>query len=113
MVHIDTLVQPDAIRLFVQGDLDIAAAGAFDEAVSEAARVRDLVELDLARVDFIDGSGLSTLMDAERRARRARHRLRIVAASRYVRRLIDITDTADRVSPLPTGVDGSSGERAP
>ena len=100
MVHIDAIVQPDAIRLFVRGELDIAAAGAFDEALNEAGQMRDLVELDLARVEFIDGSGLSTLMDAERRARLDRRRLRIVAASRYVRRLIDITDTGDCVSPL-------------
>jgi anti-sigma B factor antagonist len=112
MVHIDAIVQPDAIRLFVRGHLDIAAVGAFDEAITEAAQLRDLVEIDLARVDFIDGSGLSTLMDAERRARRTRHRLRIVAASGYVRRLIDITDTADRVSPLAAGLDGPRVRRA-
>jgi anti-sigma B factor antagonist len=111
MVHIDTSVQPGAIRLSVAGQLDLAAVGAFDRAVSDAARVRDLVELDLAEVDFIDGSGLSTLMDAESRARRARYRLRIVAASRYVRRLIDLTNTIDRVSPLPPAVEGPWAKR--
>jgi anti-sigma B factor antagonist len=111
MVRIDTRVQPGAIRLSVAGQLDMTAVSAFDQAVSEAARVRDLVELDLERVDFIDGSGLSTLMDAERRARRARYRLRIVAASRYVRRLIDITNTIDRVSPLLPAAQGPRFDR--
>ncbi|HXW59232.1 MAG TPA: STAS domain-containing protein [Solirubrobacteraceae bacterium] len=106
MVHIDTTLQPDAVRLFVTGQLDVSTASAFDRAVSAAARRRDLVELDLAEVDFIDGSGLSTLMDVERRARRARYRLRIVAASRYVRRLIDLTNTVDRVSPLAPALEG-------
>ena len=112
MVHIDTTVQAGAIRLSVEGQLDLTAASVFDGAVSEAARVRDVVEIDLARVDFIDGSGLSALMDAERRARRARYRLKIVAASRYVRRLIDITETIDRVSPLSPVLDGPHAEGA-
>ncbi len=112
MVHIATTVQPGAIRLSVQGQFDLTAVVAFDEALRRAARSRDLVEIDLARVDFIDGSGLSTLMAAERRARRARYRLKIVAASRYVRRLIDITDTADRVSPLSPVLEGPRSEPA-
>jgi anti-sigma B factor antagonist len=110
MVQIDTTTQPGAIRLSVQGQLDLAAVSVFDEALTQAARAGGLVEIDLGRVDFIDGSGLSMLMDAEHRARRESHRLTIVAASQYVRRLIDITDTADRVSPLPPGPDDSRAE---
>jgi anti-sigma B factor antagonist len=112
MVQIDTDTHSGATRLSVRGELDLMAAPAFYEALQRAARPGSSVEIDLAGVDFIDGSGLSMLMDAERRARRARHRLRIVAVSRYVRRLIDITDTAERVSALPTGLDGSGAERA-
>lgn len=111
MVYIDTSVQPRATRLSVTGQLDLTAASAFERAVSEATRARDLVEIDLAEVDFIDGSGLSTLMDAESRARRGRYRLRIVAASRYVRWLIDRTNTIDRVSPLAPAVEGPWIER--
>ena len=110
MVHIATTVQRGAVRLSVQGQFDLTAVNAFDEALRAAARVTDLVELDLGRVDFIDGSGLSTLMDAERRARRARYRLRIVGASRYVRRLIHLTDTADLLSPLAPAIEGARGE---
>jgi anti-sigma B factor antagonist len=101
MVDIATTVQPGAIRLSVSGQLDLMAVSVFDEALGQVARDGELVELDLERVDFIDGSGLGMLMEAERRARLARHRLRIVAASRYVRRLIEITDTADLLSPMP------------
>jgi anti-anti-sigma factor len=104
MVHIDTTTQASAIRLSIQGQLDLTAVSAFDDALTRAARF-GLVEIDLGKVDFIDGSGLSMLLDARSRARRASHRLTIVAASRYVRRLIDITDTADRLPPLPPGPD--------
>ena len=100
MVHIDTSTRPTATRLSIQGELDMTTAGTVDEAIARAAASGSPLEIDLAEVDFIDGSGLSVLMDAESRARRSSHELRIVAASRSVRRLIDLTDTADRVSPL-------------
>ena len=107
MVHIDTSNRPAATRLSIQGQLDIMSVGAVDKALTSAARSGGLVEIDLGEVDFIDGSGLSVLMDAESRAQRASHELTIVAASRNVRRLIDFTDTADRVSPLAPEPDGS------
>ncbi len=78
----------------------MTTVGALDEALIRAARSGGTVEIDLAEVDFIDGSGLSALMDAESRARRANQELRIVAASSNVRRLIDFTDTADRTPRL-------------
>ncbi len=84
----------------------MTAMGALDEALTGAARSGGPVEIDLGEVDFIDGSGLSVLMDAKSRARQAGHKLTIVVASRSVRRLIDFTDTADRVPPLAPDSDG-------
>jgi len=103
MVHIDTdtTTTPSAVRLIVQGQLDLTAASPFSQAMIRAARLRRTVELDLDKVDFIDGCGLSMLMSAMGRARRAGFELTIVGASRYVCRLIEITGTADRLPPLP------------
>jgi anti-sigma B factor antagonist len=105
MVHIDSSTQQRGTRLFVRGELDMTTVGALDEALIRAARSGGTVEIDLAEVDFIDGSGLSALMDAESRARRANQELRIVAASSNVRRLIDFTDTADRTPRLASEPD--------
>jgi anti-anti-sigma factor len=116
MVHIHTSTRPAATRLAVRGQLDMTTMSAFDEALARAARSGGPVEIDLGEVEFIDGSGLSVLMDAESRARQASHELTIVAASRSVRRLIDFTDTADSVPPLapdsdgPLAPDGRAGE---
>jgi anti-sigma B factor antagonist len=106
MLHIDTTVSPTATRLSIHGQLDMTASMSFDYALDRAARAGGLVEIDLGRVDFIDGSGLSLLIDAESRARQAGQALRIVAASRNVRRLIDITETAERISPFVPARDG-------
>lgn len=103
MVHIDTdtTTEPGVVRLYVRGQLDMLARGVFAEALTWAARLRRPVEVDLGKIDFIDGAGLSMLVEARRRARSAGRRLTIVGASRCVRRLIEITNTADSL-PLLT-----------
>jgi anti-sigma B factor antagonist len=103
MVHIDadTSTEPGVVRLQVRGQLDLLARGVFSEALAWAARMRRPVEVDLGKIDFIDGAGLSMLMEARRRALSAGRRLTIVGASRCVRRLIEITNTADSLPLLP------------
>jgi anti-anti-sigma factor len=103
MVHIDTdtTTEPGVVRLQVRGQLDLLARGVLGEALIWAARLKRPVEVDLGRIDFIDGAGLSLLMEARRRALSAGRRLTIVGASRCVRRLVEITNTADSL-PLLT-----------
>ncbi len=105
MIHIatDTSTKPRAVGLYVRGQLDLTAVGAFREGLTRATRTSRAVEVHLGNVDFIDGCGLAMLIDAMTRARGAGHEIRIVDASGCVRRLIEITDTADRLAPLPTG----------
>jgi anti-anti-sigma factor len=121
MVHIDTdtTTEPGVVRLQVRGQLDLLARGVFGEALTWAARLKRPVEVDLDKIDFIDGAGLSILVEARRRARSAGRRLTIVGASRCVRRLIEITNTADSLPLLTrqpatrrTGVRGGANARA-
>jgi len=110
MVHIDTdtTTKPTVVRLLVQGQLDLTAAGAFGEALMGAMRLGSSVELDLAQVDFIDGCGLSLLLNGTSRARRAGRELAISSASACVCRLIELTDTAKRLPPLLIEAQGSA-----
>jgi anti-anti-sigma factor len=111
MVHIatDTSTKPQAVGLFVQGQLDLTAVGVFRESLTRATRMSRVVEIHLGDVDFIDGCGLSVLIDVMARARRAGCGFSIVDASSCVRHLIEITDTADRLAPLPTqSLEGSA-----
>jgi anti-anti-sigma factor len=108
MVHIDTdtTTEPGVVRLYVRGQLDLLARGVFGEALVWAGRLRRPIEVDLGKIDFIDGAGLSILVEARRRALRTGRRLTIVGASRCVRRLIEITNMADSL-PLLTRASGS------
>lgn len=99
-IDTDTTTKPGAVRLDVQGQLDLSAVSAFAEALTRAVRLRRPVEIDLGKVDFIDGSGLSMLMKAQSRAQRGGQELTIIDASRCVCRLIEITDMADRLPPF-------------
>jgi anti-anti-sigma factor len=103
MVHIatDTSTKPLAVGLFVRGQLDLTAVGALREGITRATRMSRVVEMHLGNVDFIDGCGLSVLIDAMDRASGAGQEIRIVETSGCVRRLIEITDTADRLAPPP------------
>jgi anti-sigma B factor antagonist len=115
MVHIDTTTRPGALRLTVRGQLDLTAERAFDAALTRAARFagRLRLELDLAAVDFIDGSGLRMLIDAQSRSHRAGQRLTIVDASRPVRRLAWLTGMADRLPPIAVSPGGVLAEVGP
>ena len=72
----------------------------FGDVLTRAGLFRGPVALDLSGVDFIDGSGLSLLIDVCSRARRAGRELMILDASRCVCRLIAITDMAERLPPF-------------
>jgi anti-sigma B factor antagonist len=51
-----------AARVLVAGELDLATAERFDEAVTQALAEADDVVLDLSNVTFIDSTGLSSLL---------------------------------------------------
>jgi anti-sigma B factor antagonist len=100
MVHVGTTTRRGTLRLAVQGQLDMNAECIFDEALNRAGRPGQRVEVDLGEVDFIDGSGLSVLIDAQSHAHSAGYEFVIVGASRPVHRLIGIAGATDRLPPI-------------
>ena len=71
----------------VSGELDSVSAS--DLALVLNQRAGSLV-LDLSGVEFMDSAGVRVLVDAYLRLQRTDDRLSIVAASRPVRRVLDI-----------------------
>ncbi len=104
---IDIVEDEGAVRVTVEGELDVATADALDAKLAEAeARVTPMIVVDLAQVEFMDSTALQVLLKAEARSRRDGRRLRLSPPSSQVQRLFEAAGVLDRL-PLPApGDDG-------
>lgn len=76
----------------VTGALDIVGAPLLQEGLEVAERDQpERVVIDLRQCDFVDSTGLRTIVAAHGRARRRRRRLVIIKAPRSVQRIFRIT----------------------
>ena len=81
------------------GELDIGATNELSAIFAMAtAGPQEAVVLDLADVDFIDSSALGTILRAAEQLEGAGKRMHVVVAEGPVRRLLEITGTAQRFS---------------
>lgn len=100
--------------LRVHGELDVETAPVLRERCSDAvSEGHTSLIIDLSDVPFIDSSGLSVLISAQRVVRLAEGRLRLVTAAAATLRLLRITglDTAFDVRPdLPSARADAVGE---
>ena len=96
---------PDTVCVGLKGELDMEHAYTFDEELKRVeARQPSCLVIDLRELWFLDSSGLSRLLAARRRARRARRRLVLVRGSAAVQRLLAMTavdETFEIVSEMP------------
>ncbi len=89
-------VVPDRneVALVLEGELDMASAEEVGAAVAELrATGFDRVVLNLRQVDFIDSTGLRTLIGLRNDAKRNGHALTLLAPAPMVGRIFDITGT--------------------
>lgn len=80
-----------AVALRMRGALDVAHAYRFDDELRHAERdASSLLVLDLRDLDFVDSAGMSRILAARRRARRADRRLVLVRGSKAVQRFLQV-----------------------
>jgi anti-anti-sigma factor len=83
--------------IVAKGELDIAATSEMSTVFAmSAAGPQGAVVLDLNDVDFIDSSALGTILRAAEQLEQAGKRLHVVVPDGPVRRLLEITGTAQR-----------------
>lgn len=76
----------------LEGELDIATAPLLDATLADVERNgTGTVLLDLARVQFIDSTGLRSLLSARQRAEAAGRKLRLANLPVDVERVFDVT----------------------
>ena len=93
------VVEMDGARaVAVVGDIDMATAGLFREAIDEVGGYDDRVVIDLAGTTFIDSSGLAVLIGAYERFGRRPDSVVLCAAAPPIRHVLEITGLDGRVT---------------
>ena len=98
LLELETEQGDGRANLALRGELDISSAPVLEEALGrlEADRPPVLV-IDLRGLEFMDSTGLRTLVSADQRARDAGRRLAIVRGPEAVDRIFNVTRLDERL----------------
>jgi anti-sigma B factor antagonist len=82
----------------LSGELDLASSGALEDELARVATsgVTQIV-VDLRDLEFMDSTGLSTLVKAHQRAEVAGQQFGLVRGPQQVQRLLSLTGVEDRL----------------
>ena len=93
---VDTQTTGRSITLALSGELDLVSRpileAAFERAYESAA---ELIVVDLRRLEFMDSTGLHSLVAAQQRAVQSGRRFGLVRGTEQVQRLFDLTGIAE------------------
>ena len=89
----------DAVRVALSGDLDMSSARGVEERLIELedGDIPARVILDLRELRFIDSTGLSLLINADNRGRKAGRHVTIVSGTGPPRRILETTGLRGRL----------------
>jgi len=91
-------VDNGAIRVALAGELDLASAPRIEDELERVERQNpSIIVLDLRELEFMDSTGLRTIVTADARAREAGRRLVVVRGSKNVQRVFEVTRLNERV----------------
>jgi anti-sigma B factor antagonist len=91
----------------IAGELDIATSPRVRELLSEAARDEDRpLVIDLTQCDFVDSTGLATLLHGAKPAQNGESNVALVSVGGEVRKLLELT-AIDRTIPVYETLDAA------
>src|SRR5918912_2439432 len=94
----ETSDRADGIHVELTGELDISSASSVESRLLEVEqREPERLILDLRRVNFIDSTGLSMIINADGRAKKAGRRLTIVSGEGVPRRILRTVGLHERL----------------
>ena len=101
----ETSERADGVHVELSGELDISTAANVETRLMEVEKSAPArLILDLRRVNFIDSTGLSMIINADGRARKEGRQLTIVSGDGVPRRILRTVGLEDRLdvhSDLP------------
>ncbi|MFI5492237.1 STAS domain-containing protein [Actinoplanes sp. NPDC051859] len=103
MARFEAKVSPGPGRIVVTltGECDLEGRDRFSALLLDAVSRAEVVEVDLAAVEFIDSSGIHALVTAHHAARETGRRLHVVHATGAVATVLDITGVGQLLAPCP------------
>jgi anti-anti-sigma factor len=85
-------------RIVPVGEIDISSANTFDTVAEQVVLTRpDRIELDLTGVDFIDSSGLRSIVQLRKRAKFDGIEVRATGLSPAAERILELTGLIDEL----------------
>src|SRR5215203_5921561 len=94
-------------EITLAGELDIATSPRVRELLSDAARDADRpLVIDLTRCDFVDSTGLATLLHGAKPAQNGESNVALVCVGGEVRKLLELT-AIDRTIPVYESLDSA------
>jgi anti-sigma B factor antagonist len=98
LLELETEETDGYIRLALTGELDISSVPQVEEALSRIeVRKPGLILIDLRGLEFMDSTGLRTVLTADARAREQGRRLAVVRGPRPVDRIFSVTRLDERL----------------
>jgi anti-anti-sigma factor len=89
-------IQDGTISISLTGELDLAGAGQMEASLAEAERAKPVrIVIDLARLSFLDSTGLRLLLQADLRAREGGYELVLRPGTPSVQRVFEVTGALD------------------
>jgi anti-sigma B factor antagonist len=101
----ERVLKPGHTVLDLTGEVDVMSAPVLKETIiSHIGRGTSHIIVNLEKVDYLDSTGLGTLIGGLKRTREAKTRLSIVGMNARLRRLFDITGI-DKIFAIHDTVD--------
>jgi anti-sigma B factor antagonist len=103
MLGVHTDEGPDAVRVSLEGELDLSNVLYVEEQIRKVEKRKPSLVLDLRRLKFLDSTGLRVIVSAHQRARHQGRRLKIVPGGEAVKRLFRLSGLEHRLDFVEEG----------
>jgi anti-sigma B factor antagonist len=98
ILDFETEHEDGRVTISLRGELDISSAPTLEDALTKLeGEAPGLIVVDLRGLEFMDSTGLRTLVSADQRARDAGRRLAIVRGPEAVDRVFNVTRLDERL----------------
>jgi anti-sigma B factor antagonist len=114
---VETQCGERATILSVSGELDLLSSPELEQALERVnAGDSELVMLDMRRLEFMDSTGLHTLVKAHQRAHESGRRFVVIKGGEQVQRLLNLTGMSELLTVVDSPdelLDGDHAVREP